>query len=98
MIVADVAFYPIGKGVSASEAIKKAIEALRGGAGVRCYPNSMATVMEAESLEQIFAAVARAEKALVDMGYPRVETILRVDDRRDLENSVERKLRALGEE
>ncbi|GGM79017.1 hypothetical protein GCM10007108_16540 [Thermogymnomonas acidicola] len=97
MIVADVAFYPIGKGVSASEAIKKAIEALRG-AGVRCYPNSMATVMEAESLEQIFAAVARAEKALVDMGYPRVETILRVDDRRDLENSVERKLRALGEE
>ena len=96
MIVADVTFYPIGKGISVSDAIKGVISKLRE-SGLKVYPNSMATVIEAPDMEKLLEAVRNGEKYLTDLGYTRVETILRVDHRLDLDNSVERKLRAIGE-
>ncbi len=96
MIVADVTFYPIGKGISVSDAIKGVISKLRE-SGLKVYPNSMATVIEAPDMEKLLEAVRNGEKYLTDIGYTRVETILRVDHRLDLDNSVERKLRAIGE-
>ena len=54
MIVADVTFYPIGEGVSAGKAIKDAIAKLKE-SGLRCYPNSMATVIEAKNLLSLFS-------------------------------------------
>lgn len=96
MIVADVTFYPIGKGISVSDAIKGAISKLRE-SGLKVYPNSMATVIESPDMEKLLEAVRNGEKYLTDLGYSRVETILRVDHRLDLDNSVERKLRAIGE-
>ena len=96
MIVADVTFYPIGKGISVSDAIKGVISKLRE-SGLKVYPNSMATVIESPDMENLLEAVRNGEKYLTDLGYTRVETILRVDHRLDLDNSVERKLRAIGE-
>lgn len=96
MIIADVTFYPIGKGVSAGETVKEAISKLRE-SGVKCYPNSMATVLEAGALDEIFNAVSKAENFIVSKGFQRVETIIKVDHRLDLENTVERKLKAIGE-
>ena len=96
MIIADVTFYPIGKGVSAGETVKEAISKLRE-SGVKCYPNSMATVLEAGTLDEIFNAVSKAENFIVSKGFQRVETIIKVDHRLDLENTVERKLKAIGE-
>lgn len=96
MIIADVTFYPIGKGVSAGETIKEAISKLRE-SGVKCYPNSMATVLEAKTLDEIFNAISKVEAFIVSQGFQRVETIVKVDHRIDLENTVERKLKAIGE-
>ncbi len=96
MLVADVTFYPIGKGVSAGETVKAAIAKLRE-SGLKCYPNSMATVIEAESIDELFNAISRAEKFLVAEGFQRVETIVRIDHRLDVENTVERKLKVIGE-
>ncbi len=96
MIVADVTFYPIGKGISVSEAIKGVIGKIRE-TGLKVYPNSMATVIESPDMEKLLDAVRKGEKYLTDLGYTRVETILRIDHRLDLDNSVERKLRAIGE-
>jgi uncharacterized protein (TIGR00106 family) len=96
MIVADVTFYPIGKGISVSDAIKGVISKLRE-SGLKVYPNSMATVIESPDMENLLEAVRNGEKYLTDLGYTRVETILRIDHRLDLDNSVERKLRAIGE-
>lgn len=96
MIVADVTFYPIGKGISVSDAIKGVISRLKE-SGLKVYPNSMATVIEAPDIDRLLKAVGEGEKYLTDLGYARVETILRIDHRLDLENSVERKLRAIGE-
>lgn len=97
MIVADVTFYPLGKGVSASRTIKDAISKLRD-SGLKCYPNSMATVIEAGSLTELFDAIAAAEAFIVSEGFQRVETIIKVDHRLDLENTVERKLKAIEEQ
>lgn len=96
MLVADVTFYPIGKGVSAGAAVKAAIAKLRE-SGLKCYPNSMATVIEAESVEAVFSAISTAENFLVSEGFQRVETIVRIDHRLDIDNTVERKLKVIGE-
>ena len=96
MIVADVTFYPIGKGVSAGETIKAAISKLKE-SSLRCYPNSMATVLEGKTLDEVFLAISKVEAYIVSQGFQRVETIVKVDHRVDLENNVERKLKAIGE-
>ncbi len=95
MIVADVTFYPIGKGISVGPVIKRAIETLRSN-GLKCYPNSMATVVEANSIKELFNALENTESFLVSLGFQRVETIIRIDHRIDLENSVGRKIDAIS--
>lgn len=96
MIIADVTFYPIGNGVSAGKTIREAITKLKE-SGFKCYPNSMATVIEANTLDQIFSAISNAESFIVSKGFQRVETIIKIDHRLDLENTVERKLKAIRE-
>ena len=95
MILADVTFYPIGKGESAGKTIKDAIEVLKK-SGITCYPNSMATVLEAETLEGIFSAIMEAEQYIMESGFKRVETIIKIDHRIDTENSVRHKLERIG--
>ncbi len=95
MIVADVTFYPIGTGVSAGKVIKGAIEKLKEG-NIKCYPNSMATVIESETMDDLFNSIKNAEKYLISKGFQRVETIIKIDHRIDVGNSVERKLESIG--
>ena len=95
MIVADVTFYPIGSGVSAGKTIKGAIEKLKEG-NVKCYPNSMATVIESETMDDLFNSIKNAEEYLLSKGFLRVETIIKIDHRLDVENSVERKIKAIS--
>lgn len=97
MIIADVTFYPIGKGVSAGRTIKRAINRLRE-SGLKCYPNSMATVIEAGTLAELFAAISETEAFIVSEGFERVETIIKIDHRLDVDNNVQRKLRSIGED
>jgi uncharacterized protein (TIGR00106 family) len=95
MIVADVTFYPIGKGISVGPAIKSAINKMKENKNIKVYPNSMATVIECNSLDVLMDAVKDTERFLESQGFPRIETILRIDNRNDVENSVERKLDAI---
>ena len=44
-----------------------------------------------------FLAISKVEAYIVSQGFQRVETIVKVDHRVDLENNVERKLKAIGE-
>jgi uncharacterized protein (TIGR00106 family) len=93
MIIADVTFYPIGKGVSVGNIIGKVVKHMENNNTIKCYPNSMATVIECENIDILMDAVKDAEKFIEDLGFTRVETILRVDNRTDVKNSVERKMR-----
>ncbi len=93
MIVADVTFYPIGKGVSVGDTIRKVVDRMKNNNSIKCYPNSMATVIECESIDVLMDAVKDAEKFIENLGFPRVETILRIDNRNDVDNSVKRKIK-----
>ncbi|MEM0202393.1 MAG: MTH1187 family thiamine-binding protein [Archaeoglobaceae archaeon] len=91
MIVADVSIIPIGVGESLSKYVKKAVEELRN-SGLRVEVGAMSTVLEAKSLDEIFEAVKKAREAVFEMGAGRVYTIIRIDERRDKELSIESKV------
>ncbi|PYB68258.1 hypothetical protein DMB44_04955 [Thermoplasma sp. Kam2015] len=94
MILAEVTYIPIGSGTSASKYINAALEEFKK-SGINFYPNSMGTVLEVKTIDEIFDVVKRGEKAILSMGIKRVETYIKIDDRIDVENSAERKLKAI---
>uniref|UniRef100_A0A7J2TIU2 MTH1187 family thiamine-binding protein n=1 Tax=Archaeoglobus fulgidus TaxID=2234 RepID=A0A7J2TIU2_ARCFL len=91
MIVADVSIIPIGMGESVSRFVKRAIEELQK-SGLRIEVCAMSTVVEAKDVEELFNAVKRAREAVFEMGVKRVYTIIRIDERRDKELSIEGKI------
>ncbi len=95
MILVDVTYYPIGKGTSAAKYVKAALTVLKA-SGLKVYPGSMATVIEGNTLDEIFNVIKQGEETIISMGIERVETIIKVDHRLDLENSVERKMKAIS--
>ena len=42
--------------------------------------------IEAENLGELYEAIAEAQEAIFKLGIGRVYTVIKVDDRRDLEN------------
>lgn len=95
MILTEVTYITIGKGVSAADYVNMALDYFRK-SGVKFYPNSMSTVIETKTVEDAFRIIAGAENTLIKAGVPRIETVIKMDHRTDLENSVDRKLEAIG--
>ena len=96
MIVADVSIIPIGAGESVSRFVREAVEELKR-SGLKVEVTAMSTVVEAGSIEKLFSAVQRAREAVFRMGARRVYTILRIDERRDREPTIEGKKAAILE-
>ena len=46
----------------------------------------MGTQIEAENLKELYEAIANAQEAVFKTGIGRVYTVIKVDDRRNLEN------------
>lgn len=95
MILAEVTFIPVGVGLSGSKYVKIALETFRQ-EGIAFFPNSMATVLEDESLERIMNVIGKAEGNIMEAGVKRLETAIKIDHRIDVENSVKRKLTSIG--
>jgi len=94
MIVADFSIIPMGTGTSAAGYVS-AVHDLLKEAGVKFVPGPLSTSLEAESFEQIFDAVEKANKRLAGMGVQRMITTVRIDFRLDKEISIESKLQAV---
>jgi uncharacterized protein YqgV (UPF0045/DUF77 family) len=45
----------------------------------------MGTTVEAETTEEVYAALARAQAAVFDLGVEQAYTVLKMDERRDVE-------------
>ena len=93
-VVAELSVVPLGAGPSVGELVAEAVKALRE-AGIRLQVTPMCTVFEAGTAEEAFEAALRAHEALFKAGAVRVVTTLRLDERRDVEHSMERKLASL---
>ena len=96
MIVAEVSVLPLGtESPSVGRYVTAAIRELEA-SGLRCTPGPMGTMVEAESTEEIYTAVTRAQAAIFNFGIGRVYTILKVDERRDVESqTAEQMLRSV---
>jgi uncharacterized protein (TIGR00106 family) len=95
-VIADFSIVPIGHGeTSVGRYVAAAISAMNKVRGLKCEITPMGTVMEADSLEPILEAVKAAHEALFAKGILRVESILRVDDRRDKPRTMKDKVEAI---
>jgi uncharacterized protein (TIGR00106 family) len=94
MIIAELAIFPTSEGVSVSKYVKKALEAIKS-TGLHYETGAMSTVIEAESMDEIFDAVKRAYDAIVSMGARRIHIDLRIDHRLDKDATIESKKRAV---
>lgn len=98
MVIAEVSIFPLGTGSpSVSRYVAAAVRELEA-SGLRCTLGPMGTTVEAETTEEIYAAVARAQAAIFDLGIGRVYTVLKMDERRDVQGrSAEDAIRSIRE-
>ena len=48
----------------------------------------MGTTVEAESVEEVYAALAKAQQAVFEMGVERAYTVVKMDERRDSVSTI----------
>ena len=94
VVILEFSVIPIGEGVSLSRFIAHAVKALEN-MGAKHLATPMGTIIEAESLDEALRYVRAAHEAVFKAGAKRVVTLIKIDDRRDVERSMEDKLRSL---
>jgi uncharacterized protein (TIGR00106 family) len=100
-VIAEVSIVPIGTGETGVSkfvaAAVKALEAIAETHHLRYQVGPMGTAIEGE-LEAVWQAVRAMQEAMVTEGAKRLLTTLRIDDRRDKPESLERKVQAVAEQ
>jgi len=94
-ILVDIAVEPLGtSSPSISKYIKKVFEVLDR-KGIKYYPAPSMTTMELDDITKLGYILKEINDELEKMGVKRVVTLLKVDDRRDKENSIDHKLEVI---
>jgi uncharacterized protein (TIGR00106 family) len=96
-VVVELNVIPLGKGVAISKFLAPVIGELER-SGVRYSITPMCTIFEAENVEEAFRLVVSAHESVFRSGVERVVTTVKVDDRRDVERSMEEKVESLRRE
>ena len=96
MVIAEVSIFPLGTGMpGVSEYVTAAVEELEA-SGLQCTLGPMGTTVEAGTPEEAYAAIARAQAAIFELGAGRAYTVIKMDERRDVEGrSAEDMLRSV---
>ena len=98
MVIAEISIFPLGTGSpSVSQYVSAAVRELEA-SGLECTLGPMGTSVEAASPEEVYAAVARAQAAVFDLGAGRAYTVIKIDERRDVgDRSAEDMVRSVEE-
>jgi uncharacterized protein (TIGR00106 family) len=98
VVVAEVSIFPLGTGSpGVSQYVAAAVRDLEA-SGLKCTLGPMGTTVEAETPEEVYAAVARAQAAVFELGVERAYTVIKMDERRDVEErSAEDMVRSVRE-
>ena len=93
---AEIGVLPIGtSSTSLSKYIARGIDSLKKIEGIRYQVTPMGTLIESNSVDNVFHPNKKKKKAIIAMGVSRVEVILKIDERHDKDNSLEDKLRSI---
>ena len=93
-IIVELNIIPLGKGVSVSKFLVPALQELEKRM-VKYEITPMCTIFKAESVEEAFDVAKAAHVAVIRAGVKRVVTTLKIDDRRDIEKSMDEKVESL---
>ena len=86
MITADFAILPVGcDSTECKDYVTAAVQVIKD-SGLNYQLTGMGTQIEAETLKELYGAIAKAQEAVFEVGVGRVYTVIKVDDRRDIEN------------
>jgi uncharacterized protein (TIGR00106 family) len=98
MVIAEISVFSLGTGPpGVSEYVVAAVRELEA-SGLKCTLGPMGTTVEAETPEEVYAAVSRAQAAIFDSGAERAYTVIKMDERRDIDGcSAEDMLRSVRE-
>ncbi len=98
MVIAEVSIFPLGTGEpGVSEYVAAAVRELEA-SGLKCTLGPMGTTVEAETPEEAYAAIARAQAAVLELGVGRAYTVVKMDERLDVEGrSTEDMMRSVRE-
>ncbi|MGB9003416.1 MAG: MTH1187 family thiamine-binding protein [Nitrosotalea sp.] len=95
-IHAEIGVLPIGtSSPSLGKYIANGLKSLKKVDGIRYQVTPMGTMIESDDIDKIFEASKVVTSAIFEMGVTRVETILKIDERRDKNNSLEDKLKSI---
>ena len=95
MIIAEVSITPLGVGTSVSKYVKEAVRVIEA-SGLKNFTGGMSTTIEAPDLDTLFSVIKAAEEAELNAGAQRISIFFKIDDRRDKDATVEKKLKSLG--
>jgi uncharacterized protein (TIGR00106 family) len=98
VVIAEVSVFPLGTGSpGVSQYVAAAVRELEA-SELECTLGPMGTTVEAETSEEVYSAVARAQVAVFELGAGRVYTVIKMDERRDVERrSAEDMVRSVEE-
>ena len=96
-VVAEFSVVPLGTGSTSLSSYVRVAHAEVKKSKVRSMLTPMGTILEAESLQEIFEVVRRAHEAVFRAGAKRVSTSMKIDDRRDRNRTMEDKIAAVME-
>lgn len=94
-VLVDIAVEPLGtSSTSISKYVKKVLEILDK-KGIKYYSAPSMTTMELDDITQLGFIIKDINDELEKMGVKRIITLLKIDDRRDKENSIGHKLEVI---
>ncbi|MDT7875828.1 MAG: MTH1187 family thiamine-binding protein [Sulfolobaceae archaeon] len=94
-VLVDISVEPIGtNSTSLSKYVRKVFEVLDR-LGVKYYPAPSMTTLELDDITKLGYIIREIDDELEKMGVKRIVTLIKVDDRRDKENSIEHKLEVI---
>ena len=96
MAVVFVSITPLGTGTPSVSRFVAGVEEILRGTRLTNQLTAMGTIIEGD-LDEILAVVRRMHEHPFTMGAARVSTLLKIDDRRDKEHSIDSKMRSVAE-
>ena len=86
MITCDFAILPVGSETSeCKEYITVAVQSIKN-SGLKYQLTGMGTQIEADNLDELYSAIGKAQEEIFKHGIGRVYSVIKIDDRRDVEN------------
>lgn len=96
MAIMEISIVPMGtQSVSVSQYVAAAIKSIQ---DVKYELTPMGTIIEADSVEDLFDIATRMHRAVLNAGASRVVTAIKIDDRKGAKHSASGKVQAVQDQ